>query len=131
MDLEELKIKYATNEHREQLYTDLMDYLKVLENELEPYMVILFGSYITEKDEPKDIDMLIHGYYKKFPDYAVRKSVKGEHPIHSHSVNVSITIGEMILMSAEDVVNRFVNSEKNEEIELKIDNHVKLELVSS
>jgi hypothetical protein len=56
--------KYVTNEHRQALYEELLDYLKLVKQYLSPYDLVVFGSFISNRDLPNDVDLILHGHVR-------------------------------------------------------------------
>ena len=65
MNLSEFKTTYVTNEHRVALFAELQKFIKDVEEYFHPYTIAVYGSFITEKPDPSDIDVLLHGYVKR------------------------------------------------------------------
>ncbi len=59
MRLNDIKHKFCTNEHRKKLFDALCDEVNYMEENSEELIILLFGSFISDKIEPSDIDILI------------------------------------------------------------------------
>jgi Family of unknown function (DUF6932) len=59
MTLDEFKKRYGKNPHREKLLLSLEDFSASLRARFSCYRTLAYGSFITEKNEPNDIDIII------------------------------------------------------------------------
>ncbi len=105
MALDEFREAFAVNERRSYLLGELLDELNVVARQCEKVSVIVFGSYITEKEAPGDIDVLVSLVPKKDHVYAIM--TKGLEKKHEKVVDVQFQRGEYSTKSAEQLVDYF------------------------
>ncbi len=56
--------RYATNKHRQALYEELLGYLDMVKRYLSLYCLVVFGSFISDKELPNDVDLILHGHVR-------------------------------------------------------------------
>jgi predicted nucleotidyltransferase len=61
LSIQEFKNEYSFNEYRETMISSFEDYLDYLKSIFKNFKVVIFGSFITEKEDPNDIDILVFG----------------------------------------------------------------------
>ena len=64
MEQKSFESSYVTNDIRTDIYGEFLVYLATVEQYLSTYTLLVFGSFVGEKDKPSDIDLLLHGYVK-------------------------------------------------------------------
>jgi len=64
VNLDKFKDSYVTNVQRQKIYSEFEDYLNTVKEYLSPYILLVYGSFITEREFPNDIDVLLHGFVK-------------------------------------------------------------------
>ena len=57
----EFESAYATNAHRQMLYAELLEYLDKVKQHMSDYSLIVFGSFVSDKETPGDVDLILHG----------------------------------------------------------------------
>src|SRR5688500_6397551 len=100
--LSELEQKYATNPQRRRLFAALSEKLA----ELRRHNIIrvwLFGSYVTDKVEPKDVDVLVNTVSNGVPGGGYAKATKELHILWFHGY----------LKDADEIVRWADDSERN------------------
>ncbi len=105
MTLKEFRTTYAINDRRRHLIKELLGELEVIARQCRKFSIIVFGSYISDKDEPGDIDVLISLLPKKNCVYALLK--KGLEKEHEKEVDIQFQRGEYYTRSAESLVDYF------------------------
>lgn len=60
MSLAELSAEYGTNETRANLLSELETFLHALEQNFSVYRLLVYGSFLTAKEDPSDIDVMTH-----------------------------------------------------------------------
>ena len=105
MTLEEFRTAYAINDRRRHLIDELLEELKVIARQCRKFSIIVFGSYITDKDEPDDIDVLISLLPKKECVFAIMK--EGIEKEHQKEVDIQFQRGEYYTKSAESLIDFF------------------------
>lgn len=71
-DLEALEKTFATNEHRRWLFVKLLSLLeKLILQDIGDHIVLFWvnGSFVTQKDMPKDIDVVVFIRHEAFRNY--------------------------------------------------------------
>ena len=56
--LEDLRIRFATNDIRQWIWGDFLSWLRAVRTELDVELLWIGGSYITDKERPSDIDVV-------------------------------------------------------------------------
>lgn len=64
MDQSAFKLRYATNERRVDIFGEFLIYLDTVKHFLSSYSLVVFGSFVEDKETPSDIDLILHGYVK-------------------------------------------------------------------
>ena len=59
LSLQEIESQFATNEHRRALYDLLVSQIEQTQRQYDNLSVLLFGSFITKKEIPEDIDLIV------------------------------------------------------------------------
>lgn len=62
MDQKSFESTYATNGARSDIYNEFLAYLATVQESLSSYSLLVFGSFVGGRDEPNDMDILLHGY---------------------------------------------------------------------
>ncbi len=60
--LTEFKTRFGTNKTRCGLLKDLEVFLQALEQNFQSFRVLAYGSFISNKPEPGDIDVMVHAF---------------------------------------------------------------------
>ncbi len=60
MSLTELSAEYGTNETRVNLLSELKAFRDILDENFSVYRLLVYGSFLTAKDNPSDIDVMAH-----------------------------------------------------------------------
>lgn len=111
MTLDEFEKTYAVNETRRRLLRLLGEELVVIGRQCKKFSIIIFGSYITEKPEPGDIDVLISLVPRQDCIYRIMK--QGLEREHGKDVDVQFQRGEYYTKNAEQLVAYFNNNPLN------------------
>ena len=69
MTVSEFRDRYAMNECRRTLVLALEEFVDVLQHSFSAHRILVFGSFITIKPEPGDIDLLGHAIAVPGGDY--------------------------------------------------------------
>lgn len=59
LDLDDFSEAYVTTDRRKYLFDKFLEDLRVIKSQCSCMRIIVFGSYITSKSEPNDIDLMI------------------------------------------------------------------------
>ncbi len=106
--IEELEKQYSTNEHRKELLDQFKDELGEWRDYLAEVRIWLFGSYLTDKEQPEDIDILLAGRLKtgtSFPPKLPRK--------HKDRIHVISNLGTGMLSTKNDLIQKFNSNQNN------------------
>lgn len=127
MNMDEFRETYVFNSHRNRIFLELQDYANTVSEYLSPHLLIVFGSFISEKEKPNDIDILLHGFVKtkKFRKFDIRMLLS-RNSIHVEN-EISALMQETNLMTASELVEWFESSEKNRSIGIKVGKWVQLD----
>jgi len=60
MKIEEFKNSYVINTQREKVFSEFTDFLNTVREYLAPYVVLVYGSFITEKEIRIGMQTRIH-----------------------------------------------------------------------
>ena len=127
MTLDELKRGHATNPHRMTLFCEFERYLTTLRSLLSEATVVMFGSFLSEKPCPEDIDLIVHGSVKPAEVAAFNiNSVRSKGGIHVKS-EISMLKADFRLMSESELVSWFDNSESNKSKGISVGTYSKIE----
>jgi len=112
MTLEELSEKFADNEQRKRLFDLLVDELTTIKAQCRSLCVLVFGSYISGKSAPRDIDVLLSLIPSEDCVYALwTEGLRCEHP---EEVDVHYYKTQRYIKDAEGLIEHFNNNPKNE-----------------
>lgn len=126
MNITEFREKYATNDHRINLFASFEKFIENAEEYLSPFSIAIYGSYITEKDNPSDIDIILHGFVKneKFDTYNPAL-FRLESPIHIKAF-ISQSFGDKQLKNMNKIISEFSSSEENKKKNFRVDSYVEI-----
>ncbi len=127
MNIDKFKDSYITSLQREKIYSEFEDYLKTVKEYLSPYVLLVYGSFITEKEYPNDIDVLLHGFVKdeKVATFKI-DMVRSRGLVHVKS-EVSMLKKETIIKSSEELIEWFQEGEKNKAKGIKVGEYVQID----
>ncbi len=111
MTLDEFRKAYAVNRRRRRLLRCLEDELAVIGKQCVKFSLIVFGSYITGKPEPGDIDVLISLLPRKECVFSIME--QGLERKHRDEVDVQFQRGEFCTKSAAQLVAYFNDNPLN------------------
>jgi predicted nucleotidyltransferase len=99
---DEFRKTFAYNKRRRYLYGLLREELALIKCQCTAVRVLVFGSYITDKEEPRDIDLLLSLIAEKERVYEVwTKGLRLTHPdevdVHYYKTQLYIKDGECLL----------------------------------
>lgn len=114
LNLADFVVRYNGSERRQALLIELKKEIAHLCGFASSFRVLVFGSFLTEKPVPGDIDLLIAGIGKTFALRYPQVTSKDDLdlmtwfsvPLHGSSLRVP---------SAEELVHRFNNEQSNAE----------------
>lgn len=127
MNMDEFRVTYAVNSHRNRIFLDFLDYANTVNEYLSPYLLLAYGSFISEKENPNDIDILLHGFVKtrKFREFDIRKLLS-RNSVHVTN-DISALMQETKLMTASELIEWFESAEGNKANEIKVGEWVKID----
>ena len=112
LTMEELSGRYAGNEQRKRLFDLFVDELTSIKRQCSRLRVLVFGSYITAKSIPRDIDVLISLIPSEDCVYALwTEGLRREHP---EEVDVHYYKTQLYMKDAEGLLEHFNNNPMNE-----------------
>lgn len=125
--MDEFREAYVFNSHRNRIFLELQDYANTVNEYLSPYLLIVFGSFISEKEKPSDIDILLHGFVitRKFRKFDIRMLLS-RNSVHVEN-DISALMRESKLMTASELVEWLESSEKNRSRGIKVGKWVQLD----
>jgi predicted nucleotidyltransferase len=103
---------FAYNERRKHLYGLFMEELEIIRSQCAIVRVLVFGSYITGKEEPRDIDLLLSLIADSECVYEVW--TKGLRLTHPDEVDVQYYKTQLYIKDAESLLKHFNANPKNE-----------------
>lgn len=129
MKIEILKEKYAINERRKVLFNQLIDEIEYLKGFTSNLKIAIYGSHITSKDFPCDLDIIICGnltevglnlqtnsFPKPIPTKNKDIQRKGNFRFNSECMDVI------------EIINGFNNNEENKKNNITIQNFIEIEI---
>jgi len=126
VSLDQLEQQFAVNTHRMGLLTKFKDELLDWQAYLTELRIWLFGSYLTDKDQPGDIDVLLAGRLKPGTPLPPKLPRKYRDDIH---VMPELRFGIGELASKEQLVQKFNEDEGNMNRGIQISVHQVIDLL--
>ncbi len=125
--MEEFRKTYAVNSHRNRIFLEFLDYANAVNEYLSPYLLLVYGSFISEKENPNDIDILLHGFVKtrKLRKFDIRMLLS-KNSIHVTN-DISALMQETKLMTARELVEWFESGEENKAKGIKVGEWVQID----
>ena len=112
LTIEEFAGKFSYNEQRKYLLDLLVDELEFIKLQCIQLRVLIFGSYITSKKNPRDIDVLISLIACKDSVYTVwTDGLRQKHP---KDVDVHYYKTQQYIKDAAGLLKHFNKNPKNE-----------------
>ncbi len=112
LTLEEFSGRYASNEQRKRLFELFVEELKSIRSQCSSLRILVFGSYITNKSVPRDIDVLISLIPSEDCMYALwTGGLRREHP---DKVDVHYYKTQLYMKDADGLLEHFNANPKNE-----------------
>ena len=127
MNMEEFRQTYVVNSHRNKIFLELLDYANVVNQYLFPYLLLVYGSFISEKENPNDIDILLHGFVKtrKIREFDIR-ALLSQNSVHVTN-DISALMLETKLMTASELVEWFESGDENKAKGIKVGEWVQID----
>jgi predicted nucleotidyltransferase len=110
--LDEFREAFASGDRRKYLYGLFLEELALIQSQCAVVRVLVFGSYITEKEEPHDIDLLISLIADSDCVYEVW--ARGLRRVHPDEVDVHYYKTQLYVKDAEGLLRHFNANPKNE-----------------
>lgn len=124
MTLGEFEKAFARNGRRRYLLGEMIDELEVIARQCEKFSVIVFGSYISGKALPGDIDVLVSLVPRRECVYSIMKC--GLEKEHEKDVDIQFQRAEYFTKSAERLVDYFNENPYNFRKGIRITDAVEL-----
>lgn len=124
IDLGEFHRKYSFNERREHLYGLFTEELDRIKPQCVQLRVLVFGSYITTKREPRDIDVLIA--LVPAGDWVYTLMTRGLQRWHPGEIDVAYHKTQYCVMDAERLVRYFNENPLNRKKDIRIKRAVEI-----
>lgn len=125
MTEEEFVATYCTSARREELFAELKHAMRIVRESMDPVRVVVYGSFVTEKEFPGDIDVLLCGDLR--PE---RWTSEPFQPPSSETVHIKATVRlpgpKPTLPDAESMIAGF--NEANRTKDIAVGHWVELEL---
>jgi hypothetical protein len=94
---------------------------------LYPHTLLVYGSFLSTKEEPNDIDVLLHGLVKNDKTETFRiQMVRSKGLVHA-KCEVSVLKPNFVLMKKNELIKWFLESEKNKAKGITVDNCVQID----
>lgn len=118
LTVEEFTQQFGGNAHRQGLLAHLNPFLIALRAQFRSFRIVAFGSFITEKQDPTDIDLMVHvvtapadsGYNK-----ITRLRTLANPALDVFTLKIAMSQTTAPLPSAEEMVEAFNDRESHRE----------------
>lgn len=124
LDIDEFARCYATNERRRDLFKKFIEELQLVRSQCSRLRVIVFGSYITNKEEPNDIDLMISLIPDQ--DHVFDFMTDGMQQKNDDEVDIQYQKAEYFLKNAQQLVDFFNENPLNKKNGIQIENCVEI-----
>ena len=127
MNMDEFEKTYVVNDHRKRIFLEFLDYASAVKEYLSPYLLLVYGSFISDKKNPRDIDILLHGFVKtrKLREFDIR-TLLSKKPVHVTN-DIAAIMQETELMTASELVEWFESGEENKANGIKVGEWVQVD----
>jgi|SRR5210317_670419 hypothetical protein len=127
MNMDEFREVYVFNSHRNRIFLDFLDYANTVNEYLSPYLLLTYGSFVSGKEYPNDIDILLHGFVKtrKFREFDIRMLLS-RNSVHVTN-DISALMQETKLMTASELVEWFETGETNKSNGIRVGKWVQID----
>lgn len=127
MNVDEFREAYVVNRHRNRIFLDFLEYAKTVKKFLSPCLLLAYGSFVSEKEKPNDIDILLQGFVKtrKFREFDIRMLLS-RNSVHVTN-DISALMQEAKLMTAGELIEWFESAEKNKANGIKVGEWVQID----
>ncbi|MFW5808477.1 MAG: DUF6932 family protein [Spirochaetota bacterium] len=122
--INEFSRKFCFNRYRRELFSLFCEEMQNILRQSSQLRILVFGSFITKKERPSDIDVLISIIPTRESSYRMLK--KGLARIHKKRIDVKYSRHQMILESCESLINTFNTNKLNKEKKISIDQAVEV-----
>ena len=124
LDLDGFSEAYVTTERRKHLFDKFLEDLRVIKSQCSCMRIIVFGSFITSKKEPNDIDLMISLIPES--EYVYDFMTDGLWQKNRDEVDVQYQRAEYFLKDAQQMVAFFNENPINKEKGVRIAKCVEL-----
>ena len=131
MTIEDFKINYVYNERRLQLFNTLIEVINYYKQHSTEFKFVIFGSFITDKELPCDIDILQDTVLNEKGKELVYLSKKFEFPtivFTDMHFKGKCSMDKLVYNSPEERVISFNQEEDNILKSIKISNYLALDI---
>ncbi len=127
--INEFSKKFCFNSHRSRLFDYFYEELENVKRQSSKMRVLVFGSFITKKEKPSDIDVLISIVPNRDWSYHILK--KGLKRIHSDEIDVQFSKQQMFLENCDKLIENFNTNKINKKKKIRINDAVEVKLDKS
>lgn len=113
LDMHSFFEAYVTTERRKYLFDKFLEDLQVIKSQCNCLRIIIFGSYITSKTEPNDIDLMISLIPES--EYVYDFMTDGLRQKNRNEVDVQYQKAEYFLKDAQQLIAFFNENPINKE----------------
>lgn len=110
--IDEFARKFSYNERRKYLYDLFVEEMESIQSQCSQLRVLVFGSYITSKKNPQDIDVLISLIACEESVYTIWKD--GLQQKHPKEVDLNYYKTQQYIKDADGLLEHFNKNPKNE-----------------
>ncbi|WFF41212.1 hypothetical protein EVC62_06685 [Salinicola endophyticus] len=114
MNISEFELTYVKNAHRLALFEAFLKFVEKADEYLHPYQLAVYGSFITNKPSPGDIDVILQGFVRKdkWDEYSP-SILRLDGPIHVKPF-ITMSMDDVYhLKPIDNVIKNFSNTEEN------------------
>lgn len=124
LNIDEFAEQYVTNERRRILFEKLLEELQLIRSQCRRFRVIVFGSFITNKEKPNDIDLMISIIPDQ--DHIFDFMTDGMQQKNDDEVDIQYQKAEYFLKNAQQLVDFFNENPLNKKNGIQIQNCVEI-----
>ena len=131
MKIEEFRAQFGTSSRRGSLVDSLENYIDCLNSSFSAIRVLVFGSFISDRSEPRDVDIIVHAV--ALPHDACFNSLGKLSDFAPEGIDVRGTLTSTFdkapkLAEADTMVSDFNADKKNKESGIVCDSWVEIDM---